>query len=258
MKKSVKFFGWFLLLIGVILLFDIKFSSIRILIFISLGLILIFHEKMEHFELLSLKIKLRNTINEAEEIITKLKAISVPLARCSLTSLIAVGRTSCIGNKEKFFILDETLNGLKSLGCGTNDILKARELFDKLICHDIARPIFSHIRNNLKKKHDELIHKLSAVPSNSPIKNSPEYVKFSEEQKQVWEEIQCLDNLASFTSQKVSRINDVNNFLSSTKYISKGEVSEIKNKLRIDLENLQTYEREGEFYDNDYFIERRE
>jgi hypothetical protein len=209
-------------------------------------LIFIFHEKIEYFELPYFKIKLRNTVKEAEKIIAKLKAISIPLAKCSLTSLIATGRFNCIGKKEKFAILAETINELKSLGCETNDIIKARKSFDTVTCYDIAKPIFCGIRDVLQKKYT-LYAQENNVPLNSPIKTGP-----------ISEEITRLDKLTKFTLQRKNFLSSINDFLSSSNHINEQDASEIKNKFQIDFENLKSYEDNGEFFDEDHFMNKVE
>jgi hypothetical protein len=101
-----------------------------------------------------------------------------------------------------------------------------------------------------------MLYKLNSVPSNDPHKNDPEYIKLAEDQKKISEEINDLDKLRPFTPLKLSNLNDINHFLLSSKYISKDEASEIKNKFQKDLENLKSYEKEGKFYDKDHFVDR--
>lgn len=238
MEKTEKYLpivGWIFLGIGVYLLIN-NFPFRKMIVFVSLGLIFIFCNKTEYFEVWSLKVKLRNTINEAENIINKLKAISIPLAKCALTGLISTGKIEPVRKKEKFIILDEVVNELKSLGVSISDIDLAREHFDKLTCHDIATPIRHYVSALLKKKMEDS----QALDEKERIKNESNF----------WIKSSSIE----LGVQNWGILEKIDHFFSSSQYISKSEISEIKSKFRIDLENLKSYEQNKTFYDKNNFM----
>jgi len=247
--------GFFLLISGIFLLFTREnyLTTNRIIILISIALILMFYQKIENFELPFLKIKIKETLNEAEEIIAKLKSISIPLAQCSLTSLISAGGTIHGLIEDKLNILGEIVEQLRSLGIKENDIFLARKFFDQLICEDIAIPIISYIHHLLKeKKHTLLLIEQQKTQDKEPIKTDDHLAQIAEIDK----DIRQLGELTCRSKHEISISEKMDCFLSSTKYISKEESIKIKDQFNIDLENLKSYEKDGEFHDKNHYINR--
>ncbi|MCP1438391.1 hypothetical protein J3D56_001827 [Erwinia persicina] len=161
-KKNIQtslmfYFGFFCVVLGVIKLMFGEVAGGGGVVGTGLVLILLSHFDVEMIKLPFLEAKLRKTLNEAEEILARLKGISLPVSEIALTTASQTGLYSRkIPRKMLYDYVIDISTELKGMGVPEEKIEGVKQSWYSVTAAEISRPIASIIANEFKSVFTEL------------------------------------------------------------------------------------------------------
>ncbi|OQV42616.1 hypothetical protein BZ160_00360 [Pantoea vagans] len=173
-------FGCLCILAGVFNTLKGNVSSGTVVIITGLALIILSQFEIESLKLLGLEAKLKGTITEAEEVLSKLKSISVPISQLAVSVAVRAGRwDSDTPAGEMYQYVKELEGKLSNMGVSKDDIIKVKKDWVTFTALDLSRDLINKIINPLhekiqveRAKNDSLIDKeRQTSPEKMPVIN---------------------------------------------------------------------------------------
>lgn len=214
-----------------------------------LSLVFAFLDKFRMVKTLGFEIKLWNSKRkEAEELIDKLKSLSLQLAESSYLSLGGVGRfAGSLPIRSVFNNLNKITNTLKEIGLSSQEIYKVRIPFDRLIIRDIALPIRKQIESDFKRKAEALKivndrgQRVFSPESNARIVDD-------------WTTINEVFNEISTTNEDL--LIRIEKCCCESEFFGVQYYENLKKERFSDFRNLEQYIKDRTFHDEDHFFSR--
>lgn len=125
--------------------------------------IILFHFDVKSFNVFGLAAELRGKISEADDILRKLRDISLPISEIAITTISQAGRYDSVVPKRKLYEFVTSISDeLKSMQVSIDEVERVRDSWYLATSIDMAIPIHREIQNKINhhrqlalKKNDE-------------------------------------------------------------------------------------------------------
>lgn len=145
--------------------------------------IVLFHFDVKSFNVFGLAAELREKLSEADDILKKLRGISLPISEIAITTASQAGRYDSVVPKRKLYDFVTSISGeLKSMKVSVDEIERVRDSWYLATSIDMALPIHREIQNKINH------HRQIALKKNDD-RNKKIIVLNEEETKELDEQI---------------------------------------------------------------------
>lgn len=128
-KNTMLALGVILIILGVIASLRENVTGGSVVIVTGLALLILNSFEIESIKLLGLETKLRSTLNEAQEVLEKLRGISVPVSEIALSVAVMAGRWGGrMSGKELHDYVMTIEEQLSQMGIAPHDISKVKKI----------------------------------------------------------------------------------------------------------------------------------
>lgn len=147
-------FGAFCVIAGVIASLMGHPANGTVVIVTGLALIILSQFEIETLKIFGLEAKLRNTLSEAEQILEKLKGISIPISKLSVSTAMTSGRLGAgATDKEMYDYILELEAQLRGIGATPENIKAVKGKWITFSAFDQISKIIEHPANTIHEKY---------------------------------------------------------------------------------------------------------
>lgn len=211
-----------------------------------LCLIFVFLPEFKKFKGLGIEAELLdNKIKEADEILSKLRNLLIPMSEMLISTTARMGRWGTImPRRQKYALIQRIEDELKNCGVKLEQLEAAKHDWYRLNIFDMVTPITNKINDILKKKHSSLEQELRNIKSPTQPDNQ-KYLKIIEDRKIIFQEQQVIKNICQ-DKDLSGAATKIKNYMSGSKAL-------IDEEKRILLQSVKE-----ELLDVEYYIEHKQ
>jgi len=211
-------------------------------------LVFVFIDKFESFKGLGIQGKLREKINEADEVIQRLRGISILVTETLFTLMARMGRwDSSLSRRQIHGLMKRFENELRMNGVSSQDIDVAKQEWHRVVIFDLAyKPLLKKIHQKLSEKTLEKDNEVNSYPQ--PIAASdPVHRRLLEERGKMYDYLGIV--AGNWDLNKVQSLNSsaVESLVNDCPFFLEQEKSSMLSDLRPELDDLDHYIRTHEF-----------
>lgn len=217
-------------------------------------LVFVFLTNFSHFEGFGIKAELlENKINEADDVIRKMKDMSLSMGEMLFSLLARMGRVGVeFSHEEQYKLMSEYEKRLIDIGASTDDIDKAKRDWHKYNIFDIKMNIRASISSVFYKKIDNVNKKISIYPK--PINSNDEGWNFLvRERELLHKKIESLDVIFGVNNFKETSIS-IKNYIENEDLLLGVEKSDILKKNESFFVELDYYLQHHKFINVDEWL----
>ena len=202
---------------------------------------------------------LEKKIEEADEVLRRLREITVPIAHMLFSVVARMGRwDSMVPRRQRYEIMEKIEGELQKNGVPKEQLEAAKRDWHNYNIIDLARPVIRGVSQVLDDVIKEKEQKMRSFPQPITPEVMPSHNAAVEEWRRAQAEREDLMALLKLTDK--SRVPDeIERFLSSTIQIPDAAKQELRTKHKEQLDDLRHYVKFGEFRRlEEWFLNRDE
>jgi len=221
-----------------------------------LALIFAFLTEFKTFKGLGIEAELLDRkIEEADDLISKLRGITIPIAEMLLSSTARMGRLGTImPRKQRYELLNQLEHEFQKCGVSLEQLEAAKVDWHFFNTFDLATPIFQRLIKMLQRHQSDHKKKLSGFGTIIPDKYQ-EHEELCKRNGEIHNEIEFARNLWQQRDQS-KLVESINNFILNSTVLLDGDKAEISEELKEEFLDLQYYIESKQFRRPDVWFEQ--
>ncbi|MGB8928619.1 MAG: hypothetical protein WCC49_16800 [Pantoea agglomerans] len=181
-KNSVMLLGFALIILGAVNSTIGNVAGGASCFVVAVILITLFFFEVKSFKVLGMAAELGKKINEADEVLEKLRRISLPISEIAVTTASQAGRyDTAVPRKKLSDFVSSISNELRDMGVAQESIERVKDSWYLATSIDMALPIHREIQNQIDVHHSRACKKLDDINRGVVVLSEEDGKLFDEE-----------------------------------------------------------------------------